>query len=164
MLRGEEMVPMTPWFRGWTGEVKQTAPDRYKFSGTIKQISDTEVEITELPIRVWTQDFKDKLEEIIRADKIPSFIKDYVDYNTHVKIHFIVQMETKHMQVAIEEGLEEKFKLSKSIPTSNLVAFDPEGRIHKYASVDDIMKEFYQIRLRFYQKRKVWFLLLSGEA
>jgi DNA topoisomerase-2 len=164
MLRDEEMVPMTPWFRGWAGEVKQTAPDRYKFSGIIKQVSDTEVEITELPVRVWTQDFKDKLEEIIKAEKIPSFIKDYVDYNTHVKVHFIVQMEAKHMQIAIEDGLEEKFKLSKSIATSNLVAFDPEGRIHKYASVEDIMKEFYQIRLRFYQKRKVCFSLLSGET
>ncbi|KAH0559944.1 DNA topoisomerase 2 [Trichoglossum hirsutum] len=154
LLRDEEMVPMTPWFRGWTGEVKQTAPDRYKFSGVIKQVSETEVEITELPIRVWTQDFKDKLEEVIKAEKIPSFIKDYVDYNTHVKVHFIVQMDEKHMKIAIEEGLEEKFKLSKSIATSNLVAFDPEGRIHKYASVEDIMKEFYQTRLRFYQKRK----------
>jgi DNA topoisomerase II len=163
LLRDEEMVPMTPWFRGWTGEIKQTAPDKYRSSGTIKQISDTEVEITELPIRVWTQDFKDKLEEIIKADKMPSFIKDYVDYNTHVKVHFVVQMEEKHMKNALEEGLEEKFKLSKSIATSNLVAFDPEGRIHKYASVEDIMREFYQIRLRFYQKRKVSFLFTASQ-
>lgn len=59
------------------------------------------------------------------------------------------------MKAALEEGLEEKFKLSKSIATSNLVAFDAEGRISKYATVEDIMKEFYGIRIKFYEKRKV---------
>ena len=64
-------------------------------------------------------------------------------------------MEEKHLAAAIEEGLEEKFKLSKSIATSNLVAFDAEGRITKYATVEDILKEFFNVRLKFYEKRKV---------
>ncbi|KAI9811082.1 MAG: DNA topoisomerase 2 [Pycnora praestabilis] len=152
----EIMLPMKPWFRGWNGDITDMGNDRWKFSGTIKQTGDNEVEITELPIRLWTQDFKDKLEEIIKAEKVPSFIKDYSDYNTHVKVHFIVQMEEKHMKIALEEGLEEKFKLSRSIATSNLVAFDPQGRIHKYASVLDILEEFYLVRIKFYEKRKQW--------
>lgn len=160
LMENQPMEPMQPWFRGFAGTVTPIGQDRYKFSGIIKQTGDNEVEITELPIRLWTQDFKDKLEEIIKADKIPSFIKDYTDYNTHMKVHFVVQMEEKHMKIAVEEGLEEKFKLSKSIATSNLVAFDPEGRITKYASVEDIMKEFFAVRIRFYEKRKV--SLLSG--
>jgi DNA topoisomerase-2 len=126
LMENQPMEPMQPWFRGFAGTVTPIGQDRYKFSGIIKQTGDNEVEITELPIRLWTQDFKDKLEEIIKADKIPSFIKDYTDYNTHMKVHFVVQMEEKHMKIAVEEGLEEKFKLSKSIATSNLVAFDPE--------------------------------------
>ena len=155
LMNNQPMEAMQPWFRGFTGTVTPMGPDRYKFGGIIKQTGDDEVEITELPIRVWTQDFKDRMEEIIKADKIPSFIKDYTDYNTHRKVHFVVQMEEKHMKIALEEGLEEKFKLSKSIATSNLVAFDPEGRITKYASVEDIMKEFFAVRIKFYEKRKV---------
>jgi DNA topoisomerase II len=157
MMDGEELKTMHPWFRGFSGGVGkvEAQEDRYKFSGIIKQTGPTEVEITELPIRMWTQDFKDRLEEIIKAEKIPSFIKDYKDYNTHMKVNFIIQMDEKHMEKAVEEGLEEKFKLTKSIATSNLVAFDPEGRITKYASVEDIMKEFFAIRIKFYEKRKV---------
>lgn len=155
LMRGEEMVPMTPWFRDFKGTVTQIAPDRYKFSGIIKQTSDTELEITELPIRMWTQDFKERIVTIIKGEKVPSFIKDYDDYNTHRDVHFVLRMEEKHMKAALEEGLEEKFKLSKTIATSNLVAFDPEGRITKYATVEDIMKEFYAIRIKFYEKRKV---------
>ena len=155
MMDGEPMKPMTPWFRDFKGTVTQMAPDRYKFSGIIRQTGDSELEITELPIRMWTQDFKNKIVDIIKAEKVPSFIKDYDDYNTHQQVHFVIRMEEKHMKAALEEGLEEKFKLSKSIATSNLVAFDSEGRITKYATVEDIMKEFYSIRIKFYEKRKV---------
>ncbi|KGO74230.1 DNA topoisomerase II, eukaryotic-type [Penicillium italicum] len=154
LMAGEPTEPMQPWFRGFTGEVVAVGGDRYKFSGIIRECGDKEVEITELPLRTWTQDFKDKLEEIIKAEKVPSFIKDYRDYNTHTKVHFIIQLDEKHMKAALTEGLEEKFKLSKSIATTNLVAFDPEGRITKYATVDDILKEFYVVRLKYYERRK----------
>ncbi|KAI9804716.1 MAG: DNA topoisomerase 2 [Sarcosagium campestre] len=154
LMDGAEQVPMTPWFRGWAGEVKQIAPDRFRFSGTIRQTGDTELEITELPIRLWTQDFKDRLEDVIKAEKSPSYIKDYTDYNTHLKVHFVVQMEEKHMKLALQEGLEERFKLAKSIATSNLVAFDKHGRLHRYGNVEEIMDEFYTHRLILYEKRK----------
>ena len=155
MMDGEEAVTMQPWFRSFKGQVSPAGQDRFKFSGVITQKTNTEVQITELPIRTWTQDFKDKLEEIIKAEKIPSFIKDYRDYNTHKDVNFVIQMEEKHLTAAVEEGLEEKFKLSKTIATSNLVAFDAEGRITKYATVEDILKEFFNVRLKFYEKRKV---------
>ena len=155
MMAGEPMKPMTPWFRDFKGTVTQMAPDRYKFSGIIRQSGDNEVEITELPVRMWTQDFKDKIVDIIKAEKVPSFIKDYDDYNTQRDVHFVIRMEEKHMKLALEEGLEEKFKLTRSIATSNLVAFDAEGRITKYATVEDIMKDFFNIRIKFYEKRKV---------
>ena len=160
MMDGQEPKAMTPWFRDFKGEVTQIGPDRYKFSGIVKQTGDNEVEITELPIRMWTQDFKDKLVEIIKAEKCPSWIKEYDDYNTHKKVHFIVRMEEKFMKAALEEGLEEKFKLTRSVATSNMVAFDAEGRITKYATAEDILKEFFKVRIKFYEKRKVRGLLL----
>jgi DNA topoisomerase II len=149
------MEPMTPWFRGFKGTVENSEQDRWKFTGVIQQTGDNEVEITELPIRYWTQDFKDKLEDIIKAEKTPSFIKDYAEYNTPTDVHFIIKMDDKHMKVSVEKGLEETFKLSKTMATSNLVAFDSQGRIHKYDTVLDIMEEFYHIRLKTYEKRKV---------
>ena len=157
MMKGEEMEPMVPWFRGFKGTVTPVGQDRYQFGGLIKQTGDNEVEVTELPIRMWTQDFKDKLVEIIKAEKAgsTSWIKDYEDYNDHNNVHFVIRMEDKYMKQALEEGLEQKFKITKSIATSNLVAFDAEGRITKYAGTEDIMKEFFGIRIKFYEKRKV---------
>lgn len=150
----EDMQQMKPWYKGFTGTTEDIGNDRWQFTGTIRQTSDTEIEVTELPVRYWTQAFKDKLETIIKAEKAPSFIKDYIDYNTPDRVHFIIKMEDKHMATAVAKGLEETFKLYNSQATTNLVAFDAHGRIHKYATVLDIMEEFYHVRLRFYEKRK----------
>ncbi|KAK5108149.1 DNA topoisomerase 2 [Meristemomyces frigidus] len=149
----DSMIEMTPWFRGWTGETERSREDQYKFSGTISVTGENTVEITELPVRLWTQDFKDKLEDIIKAEKVPSFIKDYTEYNTPEKVHFIVKLEERKME-SDEARLIELFKLQKPIATSNLVAFDRHGRIHKYATPLDILEEFYQVRLEMYHKRK----------
>ncbi|KAF2773469.1 type II DNA topoisomerase [Teratosphaeria nubilosa] len=149
----DAMLPMTPWFRGWTGETEKTREDQFKFNGTLTITGENTVEITELPVRVWTQDFKDKLEDIIKAEKVPSFIKDYTEYNTPEKVHFVIKMDEKHMQQD-EAKLMDLFKLSKPMATSNLVAFDAQGRLHKYASPLDIMEEFYRERLSMYQRRR----------
>ncbi|KAK5125991.1 DNA topoisomerase 2 [Meristemomyces frigidus] len=153
----DAMLPMTPWFRGWTGETEQSRDDQFKFNGTLTITGENQVEITELPVRLWTQDFKDRLEDIIKAEKVPSFIKDYTEYNTPEKVHFIIKMEEKKMSDS-EAVLADMFKLSKPMATSNLVAFDAQGRIHKYASPLEIMEEFYNARLKMYQKRKLHML------
>lgn len=58
------------------------------------------------------------------------------------------------MAKAEEEGLEKRFKLTSTISLSNMVCFDKEGRIHKYNSAEEILEDFYQLRLSYYQKRK----------
>jgi DNA topoisomerase-2 len=147
------MKPMIPWYKGFTGTTDDLGGDKYRFGGTIREVNG-EIEVTELPVRYWTQDFKEKLEDIIKAEKTPSIIKDYIDYNTPDRVHVIIKMEDKHLQNALLKGLEETFKLYKQQSCSNLVAFDAQGRIHKYATPLDIIEEFYHVRLRYYEKRK----------
>lgn len=159
---GEEVPfqPMQPWFRGWKGTVEQTAPDRYTFNGVANydERSPNEIDITELPIRMWTDDFKTRLEDIIRGEKTPSWIKDYKEFNDHKTVHFIIQMDDKHIAAALKEGLLDRFKLRKSVATSNLVAFDVNGRIRKYDKVEDILEEYYNYRLSMYKQRKAYWL------
>lgn len=58
------------------GSIERIEQDKYKVSGMIEKISDTTLEITELPVRKWTQDFKEMLEEMTTGtDKNPSSIK-----------------------------------------------------------------------------------------
>lgn len=64
-------------------------------------------------------------------------------------------MAEKDVTRAQEEGLEKFFKLTTTINTSNMIAFDSNGKIHKYESPEEILEEFYPLRLQYYQKRKV---------
>ncbi|ODQ54837.1 type II DNA topoisomerase [Saitoella complicata NRRL Y-17804] len=154
LMKGKEPEEMHPWYRGFTGSIEKKI-GKYELKGTITQLDDNTVEITELPIRYWTQNMKEFLEVgIAGTEKVPAFIKDYSEYHTDGTVHFIVKLTDKGMAEALKEGLEEKFKLTTSVSTSNMVAFDTEGRIRKYNNVDEILREFYHLRLELYQKRK----------
>jgi len=59
------------------------------------------------------------------------------------------------MNKVVAEGLESKFKLTKPFKTTNMVLFDSKLKIKKYATINQIMEEFYQLRLEYYEKRKV---------
>jgi DNA topoisomerase-2 len=69
MMEGEEPLPMTPWYRGFTGSIVQMDKDKFKVCGTVEKTSDTTVEITELPIKTWTQSYKEMLESWMTGDQ-----------------------------------------------------------------------------------------------
>lgn len=60
------------------------------------------------------------------------------------------------MEKAEEEGLEKKFKITSTKSLSNMVLFDKDGRLKRYNSANEIMEDFFALRLEYYQKRKVW--------
>ncbi|WBW72278.1 DNA topoisomerase II [Schizosaccharomyces osmophilus] len=155
LLNNEPLLEISPWYRGFRGGIEKVTPDRYKVSGIINQISDSKVEITELPVRFWTQDMKEYLETgIAGSDKTKPFIKDYEGYHGTGNVHFQVTLTEQGMREAVAESLEAKFKIVRSQATSNMMAFDPSGRIKKYESVEDILTDFFEVRLRTYQRRK----------
>lgn len=125
--------------------------------GRIEQIDNNTFEIKELPVGTWTQSYKEFLETLIVAsEKSPAVIKDYREHHTDTTVHFTVQVTDEQMAALREGGdLNKKFKLESSISTSNMVLFDPEGRIKKYDTTEEILADFYQLRLKTYQERKV---------
>jgi len=161
-MDGEELVPMTPWWRGFKGEIKPSSKHKYDVYGVVKKINDTTVEITELPIRKWTQHYKAELEAMITGDKEKEkegIIKDYKEHHDNLNVHFVVTMNAKDLEKAEELGLLEFFKLTSKINTSNMICFDFEGKIKRYDSPEEILEDFYPVRLAYYQKRKVSFHL-----
>ena len=65
LMAGEEMVPMLPWWRGFKGSIRKTGEHKYDVTGIVNKIDDTTVEITELPIHKWTQNYKQELESMM---------------------------------------------------------------------------------------------------
>jgi DNA topoisomerase-2 len=158
LMNGEEPEPMTPWYRGWTGTIERVAPDKFIAYGRIEQLDDRTLAITELPIRMWTQSMKLTLLNAIAPNPRESndkehFIEDMTEEHG-VGIKFVVTLNAAQMEQALKEGLLRKFKLTSSISLGNMVAYDAQGRLKKYESVEQILVEFYYVRLEMYQRRK----------
>lgn len=90
---------------------------------------------------------------------------DYKEYHTDTTVRFVVTLSPDKMQEAETVGFHKKFKLESSLNTSNLVLFDHDGCLKKYSGVTEIIKEFFDVRLDMYRKRKEWLVgQLEAEA
>eukprot|EP01018_Ginkgo_biloba_P032588 Gb_11673 [translate_table: standard] len=160
MLNDEPLQPMEPWYKGFKGTIEHSATkdsgNTYTISGIIEEVDETTLRITELPVRKWTQDYKEFLEALMTGnEKIKDpFIRDYKEYNTDTRVHFEVSLTEENMKIALQEGLLKKLKLTTTISTSNMHLFDPKGVIQKYETPEQILEAFFHIRLEFYIKRK----------
>lgn len=153
MMIGEEMKEMFPWYKGWTGEIERSGLDKFRIIGRIEEVNENELLISELPVKMWTNTMKEYLLTALGTDKVPAWIKDVEEqHDSHIK--FVVKVSDEQMAKCKGAGLLEKFKLLGSISVGNMVAFDPNGKIKKYESPLDMLKDFYYVRLDYYQKRK----------
>ncbi|KAF9068525.1 DNA topoisomerase [Rhodocollybia butyracea] len=154
LMNDEELVPMHPWWRGFKGEIKQTSKNKYEVCGVVTKLDETTVEITELPIHKWTQNFKAELEGMMVGEKGEGAVKNYQEHHANENVHFVIQMEAKELVKAEGKGLVEYFKLVSKVATSNMICFDMDSKIRRYDSPEAILEEFYPSRLAYYQKRK----------
>ncbi|KAL8142803.1 hypothetical protein V2J09_015835 [Rumex salicifolius] len=169
LLNDEIMVPMDPWYRGFKGTMEKSTKEggcTYTVCGIIEEIDEGTLRITELPVRRWTQDYKQFLESIIESNDKPKegdkvkerFIKDFRDHSTDTVARFEITMDPEKLLMAKHEGLMKKFKLTTSMSTTNMHLFDPRGLIKKYADAEQILEEFYHLRLDLYEKRKKYYV------
>ncbi|CAH0055093.1 unnamed protein product [Clonostachys solani] len=153
-----EFQPMQPWYRFWNGLIKPAGPNRFETNGMLRWDGGSEVVITELPIRMWTDDFRAQLEEMISGSNGTPIIKSYEEFGDHKTVHFKIQLHETNAMDLNHQGLLGLFKLNKQIGTSNLVAFNKAGQLQKYQTVEEILEEYYIFRLEMYAKRKLYWL------
>eukprot|EP00916_Digyalum_oweni_P015423 GHVL01025239.1.p1 GENE.GHVL01025239.1~~GHVL01025239.1.p1 ORF type:complete len:1371 (-),score=291.64 GHVL01025239.1:56-4168(-) len=159
-LQGEDLIDMDPWYRWFEGEIVKSAKGGYETIGKYKEIDDENFEIEELPIKMWTSTYKEFLEELLTGkdnsgkDAKEPYIKDFRDNSGHHEVEFTITLTRDKMKTAIKEGIDKKFKLRSQIALSNMTLFGPDGKIYRYDGPLDIIKEFAQLRLTYYGKRK----------
>ena len=169
LLDGEAAEPMAPWYRGFNGEIVEvptrTAGRSYQVTGIINQIDDTTLEISELPVRKWTQDYKEFLEDLVKPEdkNAQPLITEYKEHHTDVTVKFLVTLTEEKMREVLAAGLHNKFKLTSKISCSNMMLFGPDGIIKKYDTPEDILTEFFHLRLQYYGKRRAA-LLKAAES
>ena len=132
VLDREPMKKMAPWFRGFKGKITQTDDNTWVCEGKVEKVGDNTYQVTELPPGLWTQKFKETLED--------SNMK-YENHSNETSPKFTIYSETE-------------FPCPKKIlHTSNMFLMS-SGGIKKYASPEEILFEYVKVRLQFYKARK----------
>ena len=170
LLSGEDIdhknkdCDLKPYYQGFEGTIIKVN-GKWTSKGLFKRTSPTKVEITELPIGVWTSDFKEMIEDRI-SDKDGKYknnpIKSYESHYTTQKVRFILNFNTS---ANLDEWLkpegenlkiENELKLvsTKVLGVTNMYAFNERGQITKYETALHIIHAHFQVRMIYYKKRK----------
>uniref|UniRef100_A0A8C5XVJ7 DNA topoisomerase 2 n=1 Tax=Microcebus murinus TaxID=30608 RepID=A0A8C5XVJ7_MICMU len=153
-----------PSYKNFKGTIEELAPNQYVISGEVAILDSTTIEISELPIRTWTQTYKEQvLEPMLNGtEKTPPLITDYREYHTDTTVKFVVKMTEGKLAEAERVGLHKVFKLQTSLTCNSMVLFDHVGCLKKYDTVLDILRDFFELRLKYYGLRKEWLLGMLG--
>ena len=137
--------------------------------------------ITEIPIKKWTDDYKIFLQELMGVESLNSdeknkdkkkpnnkeeeekkkkkkeiIVEDIRQNHTYNRVCFEVKLIDNFVDKFKNnsELFIKTFNLESSLSITNMVLFDPEGKLRKYNTVEEIISTFYDLRLKYYQIRK----------
>jgi DNA topoisomerase-2 len=161
IMESNSPMPMTPYFKGFGGNVIDMGEGNYVTQGKWERLSDTQIKVTELPVGTWVTPYKEFLEGLIdkkETIKKKFVLKDVVNKTTDENhgICFIIEFKNiADLDKLIEtDTLMKELKLTKSFNTNNMYLFDDNTIPVKYKTTLDILLDFYDMRLEFYNKRK----------
>ena len=166
-------IKLMPYYEGYSGKIVDLGEKKFLFKGIYEKIGPTIIRITELPVGVWTEDFKTNLEKLMettdkKGKKITPVVKEYNDMSTDTDIDFTVELhsgmlekyESKLLPVYNCEcnQLEKLLNLVVTKSTNNLHLFDSDQKMRRFEKVEDIIESFYPVRLKMYHKRKEYLI------
>jgi len=144
-------APLIPYFEKFKGEVSyDEEKDNCVTRGIIEKVNTSTVRITELPVNSWNDTYYGVLEDLIEKRIIKSYQKNCTDENVDI----LVKMFREVLDPLNEDDLIDIFNLESNINMSNMHLFDANGKMKKYDTQYDIIDDYYQVRLDFYEKRR----------
>ena len=182
---GAQSTTLLPYYTGFKGQIIPLTESKYLIKGVYHILSDKQVRVTELPIGVWTDDYKKYIEELIEvkteAAAAPAAasatdkkkkakkttqqqVKDYIDMSTDTTVDITITfapgvIAALKIEPAEQEGctaLEKLLKLYTTRTTTNMHVFDEKEKLIKCDKVEDLIQRYMQVRMDYYIKRKAY--------
>jgi len=140
-----DLPPVSPWYKGFQGKI-QIKEGGFRSEGTFVK-EGSKIRITELPIGVWTQDYA----KLLRTQENDGIFDRYDDYSTDESPMFLI---TNYRDG--EPSLEKLHLVKKHSYRNMTILFKYGDRYYPktYNSVNDLLEDFFQIRLEIYRQRK----------
>ena len=161
-------IEFVPYYQGFKGDIRKCGEQKYLIKGCYEKIAEDKIRITELPVGTWTMSYITMLEGLMdggvdkAGKKIPPSIRDFTSLCTEVAVDITVQfpkgmlsdLETSGDTATGINGVEKLLKLTTTVSTTNMHMFNSECKLHKYSTVEEIIEDFYTVRMDIYRKRK----------
>lgn len=138
---------LIPWYRGFTGLIQKT-DEQVIITGNFDIVNSTTLKITELPIGVYTTQYRETLNKL--EDR--GIIKTYDDNSSEDKTEFIVTCPRETLKNPVEWILK-TFGLIKR-ETENLTLWNENSMIVKFESPEKIVSHFTNFRCVKYERRR----------
>jgi DNA topoisomerase-2 len=161
----DNLIELVPWYSGFTGRIEKIIDKKnqtkYIFHGIYEQIDEFTLRITELPVGTWTQTYIDFLSKHVESGIM---LSDYENNCGNHKIDFKLYFRNGELQKLLKKNsIEEELKLTSSIQITNMHVYK-NNEIVKYTNPNQMLKDYIEIRLKIYQKRKEhWIKVLENE-
>jgi DNA topoisomerase-2 len=157
-LEGKKVNLLSPKYNNFKGDIIKYDDVTYLSSGVCK-IDNNNIIITELPIKLWTNNYKEILEELVDNN----IIKSYTNYSSDTEVYFEIKVSNIDNFKSLENTIDDKnlnslkkiLRLYKTIKLSNLTMYDENLVIRTFSSIDEICETFYRFRLPYFEKRKI---------
>jgi len=153
ILQKKKPKEVLPWFKGFKGKVyrndKQTV-----IEGAYEIVNSTTIRITELPIGVYQDDYKEHLNKL----EDEGIIKEYIDSSTEDGFDFEIKVPRVTSGTPIfEMGRDELMKTFKLVArdTENFTCWGHDGKMKVFNSAQEIINYFVEYRLDKYEARRI---------
>lgn len=151
VLSGKKLISgsLTPWYQGFNGTVSRNAEtNQVVITGKLEVVNSVTIKVTELPIGMYLDQYKDHLNKLEDAE----FIKSWEDRSTEQAFDFTVIVPRSTSILPIEE-LYKKFKLIAR-DTENYTLWNTNGTLQCFDSAEHIITEFVQWRADKFEVRR----------
>lgn len=130
------------------GELLDGSPDTRPMimasRGVMRVLNQTQIEITEIPVGRWINPYLHFIQELMEEKKI----KKYRNLCKGDKPHFIIDVSPDFKPDY------KNMKLEAHHTLTNMVLLMPDNTPKRFNTVADIMEEFFQLRLPYYEPRR----------
>lgn len=177
LINKKKLIEMVPWYRNFKGKIVKTDAVTYKILGSmeIDNSKPNTIFINELPVGTATTPYMDYIKSILIAceekekekkkgngnekhDNSDLIMEDIIENNGPNEIDIKIRFANNISGQSQKDLLLTKLKLVSTVKTSNMHLHSTEGRLKKYETVNDILIEFFNYRLKKYAERKEKYL------
>jgi DNA topoisomerase II len=149
-----KLSEIRPWYLGFKGTISQHKEGSYISKGMYSWIDDVTVEITELPIGTWTDDYKEFLANMV-ANNSP-FLKDFESHYTAKNVRFLLKLHVGAREALDDKAFATEFKLAstKNLSMNNIHLYSADGAVQRYTDTTEVARAWACVRIVKYFERK----------